>query len=59
MQKHHSIVKGSLEAKLPTLGTDEKHNQQEAEPGKNSDVDKFRREKIRDGESQNREDAGA
>ena len=27
--------------------------------GRNSDVEKFRREKIRDGESQKREDAGA
>ena len=40
-----------------------KHSQQEAEPGRNSDVEKVRREKIRektrDGESQKREDAGA
>ena len=45
--------------KLPTIWTDEKHSQEEAEPGRNSDVEKFRREKIRDGESQKREDAGA
>ena len=30
-----------------------------AEPGRNSDVEKIRREKIRDGESQKRDDAGA
>ena len=30
-----------------------------AQPGRNSDVEKVRREKIRDGESQKKEDAGA
>ena len=30
-----------------------------AQPGGNSDAEKVRREKVRDGESQNREDAGA
>ena len=45
--------------KLPTIWTDEKHSQEEAEPGRNSDVEKVRREKIRDGEGQKREDAGA
>ena len=45
--------------KLPTIWTDEKHSQEQAEPGRNSDVEKVRREKIRDGESQKREDAGA
>ena len=30
-----------------------------AQPGRNSDVEKVRREKIRDGECQKREDAGA
>ena len=45
--------------KLPTIWTDEKHSQEEAEPGRNSDVEKVRSEKIRDGESQKREDAGA
>ena len=30
-----------------------------AQPGRNSDVEKVRREKIRDGESQKREDAAA
>ena len=45
--------------KLPTIRTDENHSQEEAEPGRNSDVEKVRREKIRDGESQKREDAGA
>ena len=38
--------------KLPTIWTDEKHSQEEAEPGRNSDVEKVRREKIKDGESQ-------
>ena len=32
------IVEGSLEVKLPTMWTDEKHSQEEAEPGRNSDV---------------------
>ena len=32
---------------------------EEAEPGRNSDVEKVRKEKTRDGESQKREDAGA
>ena len=44
--------------KLPTMWTDEKHSREEAEPGRNSDVEKVRREKIRDGESKKREDAG-
>ena len=44
---------------LPTIWTDEKHSQEKAEPGRNSDVEKVRREKRRDGESQKREDAGA
>ena len=48
------IVERSLEVKLPTIWTDGK-----AQPGRNSDVEKVRREKIRDGESQKREDAGA
>ena len=53
------IIEGSLETKVPTIWTDEKHSQEEAEPGSNSDVEKVRREKIRDGESQKCEDAGA
>ena len=53
------MIEGSLKAKLPTVWTDEKHSQEEAEPGRNSDLEKVRREKIRDGESQKREDAGA
>ena len=53
------VVEGSLEVKLPTIWTDEKQSQEEAEPGRNSDVEKVRREKIRDRESQKREDAGA
>ena len=52
------VIEGSLKVKLPTIWTDEKHSQEEAEPGRNSDVEKVRREKIRDGESQKKEDAG-
>ena len=48
------MFEGSLEAKLPTIWTDGK-----AQPGRSSDMEKVRREKIRDGESQTREDAGA
>ena len=48
------IIEGSLEAKLPTIWKDGK-----AQAGRNSHVEKVRREKIRDGESQKREDAGA
>ena len=48
------VFDGSLEAKLPTIWTNGK-----PQPGRNSDVEKVRREKIRDGESQKREDAGA
>ena len=36
-----------------------RHNQEEAGPGRKSDVEEDRREKIRDGESQTREDASA
>ena len=43
------MIEGSLEVKLPTIWTDEKHSQEEAEAGRNSDVEKVRREKIRDG----------
>ena len=53
------MIEGSLEIKVPTIWTDEKHSQEEAEQGRNSDVEKVRREKIRDGESQKREDLGA
>ena len=53
------LIKGSLGTKIPTKWTNEKHSQEEAEPGRNSDVEKVRKEKIRDGESQKREDAGA
>ena len=57
--RHCTLIKGRLEVKLPTVWTDEKHSQEEAEPGRNPDVEKVRREKIRDGESHKREDAGA
>ena len=53
------LIEGSLETKVPTMWTDAEHSQEEAEPGRNSDLEKVRREKIRDLESQKREDAGA
>ena len=53
------MIEGSLETKVPTIWTDEKHSQEVAEPGRNLDVEKVRREKIGDGESQTSEDAGA
>ena len=43
-----SFVEGSLETKLPTVWTDGK-----AQPGRGSEMEKVRREKIRDGEDQN------
>ena len=50
------MVEGSLEAKLPTISRDENAGQ----IGRSSDMEKaVRREMIRDGESQKREDAGA
>ena len=33
-----AMFEGSLETKVPTIWTDEKHSQEEAEPGRNSDV---------------------
>ena len=42
------MVEGSLEAKLPTIWRDEKARQL----GRSSDMEKVRREKIRDGEGQ-------
>ena len=53
------IIEGSLEVKLPAIWTDEKHSQKKQSQRRNSDVEKVRREKIRDGENQKREDAGA
>ena len=53
------VIEGSLGTKVPTIWTDETHSQEGAEPGRNSAVEKVRREKIRDGESPKREDAGA
>ena len=50
---NNSIIEGSLEVKLPTLCRDGK-----AEVGRVR-TEKSRSEKIRDGESQKREDAGA
>ena len=49
-----SVFEGSLNAKLLTVWTDGK-----AQPGRSSGMEKVRREKIRDGESQKREGAGA
>ena len=37
------MIEGSLETKVPTTWTDEKHSQEEAEPGRNADVEKVRR----------------
>ena len=54
-----NIIEGSLETKVPTVWKNEKHSQDEAEAGRNSDGEKARRETIRDGESQKRKDAGA
>ena len=49
--KAQTIIEGSSGPKVPTIWTDEKHSQEEAELGRNSDVEKVKREKIRDGES--------
>ena len=46
------IFEGNLEVKFPTISIDGK-----VQSGRNSDMKKIRREKIRDGESQKREDA--
>ena len=37
------MFEGSLEVKLPTMWTDENHSQEEAELGRNSDVEKIRK----------------
>ena len=42
-----ALVEGSLEVKLPTVWTDGK-----AQPGRSSDMEQVRSEKIRDGEAQ-------
>ena len=42
------MIEEGLETKVPRIWTDEKHCQEEPEPGRNSDVEKVRREKIRD-----------
>ena len=49
------VIEGSLEVTFSTIWADEKHSQEEAEPGRNSEGEKIGREKIRDGESQKRE----
>ena len=49
------LIEGSLEVKLPTIWTDEKHSQEEAEPGRNSDMEKVRRERNSDVEKVRRE----
>ena len=41
------MIEGSLEAKLPTIWTDGN-----AQPGRSSEMEKVRREKIRDGENE-------
>ena len=45
--------------KLPTIWTDEKHSQEEAEAWRKSEGRRQEMEKMRDAESQKREDAGA
>ena len=37
-----TLIEGSLEVKLPTIWTDEKHSQEEAEPGRNAGARKGR-----------------
>ena len=44
-----ALIEGSLETKVPTIWADEKHSQEDAEPGRNSYVEKVRREETRDG----------
>ena len=44
---NYTLVEGSLEAKLRTISTDGK-----AQPGRSSDMEKVRMEKISDGEDQ-------
>ena len=48
MESHGIIIEGSLEVKLPTIWRDGK-----------AEVGRVREEKIKEGESQKREDAGA
>ena len=38
LHKIGTFIEGSLEVKLATIWTDEKHSHVEAEPGRNSDV---------------------
>ena len=45
--------------KLPTIWTDEKHSQEEAQAWRKSEGRRSEREKLRHGEIQKREDAGA
>ena len=58
-------IERSVETEVPTIWiiwniwTDEKHRQEETEPGRNSAVEKIRREKIRGGESHKKKNAGA
>ena len=44
---HQPVIEGSLEIKFPTIWADEK-----AQPGRSSDMEKVRREKIREGKDQ-------
>ena len=48
---HNSMIEGSLETTVPTTWTDEKHSQEEAEPGRS-----IARKKLGRGESQKGED---
>ena len=38
VRKELLFIEGSLETKVPTIWTNEKQSQEEAEPGRNSDV---------------------
>ena len=55
----HTLKEGSLEVKLPTTWTDEKHRWEEAEKKAEEKVreEKINEEKVK--ESQEKEDAGA
>ena len=54
-----TFVQGSLEVKLPTIWTDGKASQGEAQACRKSEGRRQEMEKIRNGDSQKREDAGA
>ena len=59
MQFNIKLVKGKLNMKFPLIRTNEKPSQGEAKPRRNLNVEKVRRDKIREGESQKKGDAAA